>query len=675
MSDGAPIVRLRRFRAMNRTPRLCACLIVIASACQKSGVHGLGSSGNAPSQLSFGDVMVGQQRRLPLKITNDSNNSFDLVGAEVAPPFTISAAPITVEAGTTLTLDVVFMPDSGQAYEKTLTLKLTATDTPELSVKLVGNGLTAPPPDTSCNAVGCATGQACCSSVCVDTQSDPAHCGGCSPCNSGQTCVAGACITPTPPPPQTSCDNLTNPCPDPYKCCNHSCKDVSTTGGLCSCNSDGQTTFDVGTIIIPMDACYQRGIDITAANGNIPTWCNANAKQTSDDAPLKAYGLVFFLLRHQVTVYMAIDSAKSTIDGVDLSLGGFVTRTTPVQRYDWASGNVVNMPDTTITSIKYRGAPFIIDSSQHDRVLNLLKNDPDFAQFRSAANVSVHISSTSFRTGVARSLSTVPSRIGLLVPPNDTQNVDILRRYLASAGLDFAGAGGDSTNHGIIYDVLQQSDFLPDWDHSALKAGGYKLLWAPHWEGNPSTDGNIPAQLATIGAYVSAGNDLFAECAAIGTLEGFSGTWGRNSGHLPGAADTRFMTSSGTNGDTIPDSGRGGYTGPFFLSGFTSPFAQRGDFPFVGFFGAIKDFYPDPASSSAYKAGVVRYISASPTTQTTDLFGSIDLHAFHKGTVVYLAGHDYSYGGNPGGDVGVTAGSRLVLNTMFSLGENNICAP
>src|SRR4051812_8125293 len=114
---------------MNRTPRLCACLILIASACQKSGVHGLGSSGAALSQLSFGDVMVGEQRRMPLKITNESLNSFDLVGAEVAAPFTISAAPISIEPSATLTLDVVFAPDSGQPYEKTLTLKTTATDT------------------------------------------------------------------------------------------------------------------------------------------------------------------------------------------------------------------------------------------------------------------------------------------------------------------------------------------------------------------------------------------------------------------------------------------------------------------------------------------------------------------------------------------------------------------
>jgi hypothetical protein len=172
---------------------------------------------------------------------------------------------------------------------------------------------------------------------------------------------------------------------------------------------------------------------------------------------------------------------------------------------------------------------------------------------------------------------------------------------------------------------------------------------------------------------VGAGNDLFAECAAIGTLEGFSGALYGGGGNLPGSTSTRFMTSGGTAGDML-SIGTHGYTGPFTVSGLTSPFAQRGDFPFAGFDGAITDF--EPASGSSFYSDVVRYLGASDGAGgTTDLFDSVDLHASGKGTVVYLAGHDYSYTGDNAGTPGVTAGSRLVLNTMFSLGTNDICAP
>lgn len=679
--------------------------LALCVACKSGfGIHTVGSSASAPGSLAFGNVPVGQHKGLKLTVSNSSLTAFEVTGVEVAAPFTLAGASINVPSGGTVDLTVDFAPTDAQSYDATLTLQLSATDTPTLAVHLTGAGVA----QEACSAETCGSGSACCGGACVDVTSSADHCGGCTACNPGQTCESGACVTPAAgcdpstctganaccngacvdtstdpnhcgsclpcvagetcvsgtciiPAPQT-CDTVTNPCPGSEKCCSHQCVDVGP-GGLCPCTPTGATTFDVGTLIIPMDSCYQRGQDIAA----LPSYCNAsNSAQTPSDAPLKAYGLVFFLLRHQVTVYMGINPNKTLPDDVDLSIGSFVTHSTPVQRYDWASGNVVALPDTTVTSVSYRGAPFIIDASEHDRVLDLLRNDPDFAQFRASANIAVHVAGKSFSTSIAKSISAVPSRIALLIPNNDTGNVQILQRYLDSAGLNFAGAGGTPGSPGVIYDTLQQSDFLPDWDHSNLKAGGYKLLWSPHWEGDGSA--NTTAQLATIGAFVAAGNDLFAECAAIGTLEGFSG----GGYSQPGSATTRFMSVGGMTGNALPIGGRGSppaYAGPFNWGGVTSPFAQRGDFPFQAFNGRVTDSVP----SGLWTNGVVRYITATSTS--TDVFDSIDLHGQGAGTVVYLAGHDYSYGGNSSSQTGTTAGSRLVLNTMFSLGTNNLCAP
>jgi ASPM-SPD-2-Hydin domain-containing protein len=641
-----------------------ALAILVCLGCAKVGLHSLPSSGSTSTQLAFGQVLVGDHKTLPLKVTNESLTAFDLVGVDVASPFSVAASPVTIEGSTSTTVQVTFAPLSDADYDQALTLQLTATETPSLTVRLTGTGLpvtTPPPPPPGCSAATCSDGQACCNDTCVDTQSDAAHCGGCSACPSGQICITGTCVIPAP----TACDDVTAPCPGGQKCCNHACTAVGP-GGLCPCTGPGgATTFDAGTIIIPMDACYQRSGDLNST----PQYCNANAKTVGDDSPLKAYGLVFFLLRHGVTVYMAINPDKTAIDAVDLSLGSFVTHSAPVQRYDWASNKVVPLADTSIASVSYRGAPFIIDASEHDKVLQLLGSDADFAQFRSAASITVHVAGKSFQTGIAKSISAVPSRVALLVPANDATPTQILVRYLDSAGLNFPGAGGTPAAHGLIYDQLQEADFLPDWDHSNLKAGGYSLLWSPHWEGGT---GNTQAQLGTIGAFVAAGNDLFAECAAIGTLEGFAGGFNGGGGGSPGNPATRFMTPSGMAGNTLPRN-RGGYTGPFVLGGLTSPFAQRGDFPFAGFTGAITDFHP---GSGNYYSDVVRYIAGTDTNGAgTDLFASVDLHAQGKGTVVYLSGHDYSYTGDNQGTPGVTAGSRLVLNTLFSLGQNNLCAP
>ena len=114
----------------------------------------------------------------------------------------------------------------------------------------------------------------------------------------------------------------------------------------------------------------------------------------------------------------------------------------------------------------------------------------------------------------------------------------------------------------------------------------------------------------------------------------------------------------------------GGSRGPFTYDWLFSPFAQRGDFPFASFSGAIIDY--QPASGASYRPGVQKLITSGGSAQ---LFTSLDQHSQGKGTVVYLAGHDYSVGGRAGKSAGVTAGSRLVLNTLFALGTNDVCQP
>lgn len=643
---------------------LAACslaLLTLVASCRQDLLQHLEASASAPDVLAFGEVRIGDKVVLPLPVTNSSAVPVEVVGALLAAPFTASNVPVTIQSGSFGALQITFEPTVAQDFDVPLTVQLSSADTPALTVRLTGKGAAA----VGCaSSLACTPTQGCCGAICVDTQSDPAHCGGCSPCAAGQSCAGGRCVTAAPP----ACDDLTAPCGTGQKCCNHACKDVSASGGLCPCTgTGGTTTFGSGTIIIPMDVCWQRGADVTST----PAYCSPrNVKARGDDSPLKAYGLVFFLLRHQVTVYMAIDPAKSRVDGVDMALTSF-SGSAPVLRYDWATGGAVPLLDDSDYQVEYRGGPFLIDSSQHDRVVKLLATDPDFAQFRAAGNITVHVAKEQFSSGVAKSISAVPSRIALLVPASDTSTTDILVRYLTSAGLNFPGAGGTPDAPGQIYDRLQEPDFLPDYARSNLKAKGYKLLWSPHWSGGT---GNTPAQLATIGAYVNAGGDLFAECAAIGTLEGMAG--GGFGGAQSGSPATRFMTSSGMDGNTLGANGNNPLTGPFINGGLTSPFAQRGDFPFAGFTGAIADFHPNAAAQSSYRADVTRYISAKDLTgRQSDLLTSADQHAAGKGTVVYLAGHDYSYGRPTGDKPGVTAGSRLVLNTLFSLGTNNVCQP
>lgn len=77
----------------------------------------------------------------------------------------------------------------------------------------------------------CGNGLTCCSSTCVDTQTDNAHCGGCdaAPCAAGETCKDGVCTGCTPP-----CASGESCCEGGTTCCETCCEDTCCpTGQSC----------------------------------------------------------------------------------------------------------------------------------------------------------------------------------------------------------------------------------------------------------------------------------------------------------------------------------------------------------------------------------------------------------------------------------------------------------
>ena len=166
----------------------------------------------------------------------------------------------------------------------------------------------------------------------------------------------------------------------------------------------------------------------------------------------------------------------------------------------------------------------------------------------------------------------------------------MIRGYLERAGIGLGTAGGTATGtHGEIYDRLALADFLPstpgDPSTSRLFTNGYAILWMPHWvapgscsdvssatacfNSSPActtgcsasrfTTTQVDQTLKTIGAFVTAGNDMFAECAGLGSLEGVfkQGVTTTNPAdytvdYKSGATDgsTRFQTRSGASATT-----------------------------------------------------------------------------------------------------------------------------
>jgi MYXO-CTERM domain-containing protein len=486
----------------------------------------------------------------------------------------------------------------------------------------------------------------------------------------------------------------------------------------------GSKAFSRGSLVIPMDVCYQATDDDLHANSNgyQPVSCN------QDKAPgdvIRAYGLVYELIRHDVAVYWIINNTKTATTDVDLTIqynGG-----PPALLWSWGANGGPSGTPTSSNKIDYRGGPFVIDGSDYAKAKAVLDSTSVRATFGKGARgandpgVNVHYANVAFTGYVAKTMAggwtaggAVAPKLALLdigssntpcsgtcatsytngkkrtcfsnsncnsgdtcqnytCADNDSaKNAEIvLQGYLKKAGLDVASNGGTTAagSHGAIYDRLFMADFLPDtpgnWTTSNLYRGGYQVLWVPHWEGPGSCSDCPPSAsctcnvkfgadtvsraLKTIGAFSAARNDIFAECAGLGSFEGVL----NNPSYSTGDPTTRFQTTSSPGLSSINRSvGAVRYWGSF-----ASPLMQIGDFGFEARDGAIQNFKP-----GAYKSETVRLISDS-TDNSYDIFTMVPASPSH-GSVVYLAGHDYS-GADGKFEV---AGSRMVLNTLFNLG-------
>jgi len=504
---------------------------------------------------------------------------------------------------------------------------------------------------------------------------------------------------------------------------------LAMLGAPCSTTGPQPRDFPAGSLVIPMDNCYQKR-DASSPSQSVA--CNT----TSDDGVFRAYGLVYYLLKKGVTVYWAIDGAtpKATPAGPDLVVPAPASGPV-VRKYDWASGQVVpytpSFPDRT--GITYLGGPFVIDAADKPRALGLLASDPDIARVRNRQAVDIHEVQEPFHANQVRPLSGTPPKLAILnvnPQPYHKTSVDVMYRYAVAAGFDWPctpasgdcagglGPGCDATVirkyldntlcgtgsacsganpqasgcssctnwvspaitaaqfnppgvPGLVYDVLCDGDFTAAsglYADSQLATGGYKLVWAPHWD-TGGVDPGAPAgatlgqQLRNLASFVAAGNNLFAECAAIGALE--TGRIDGSGTLLRGVAETRFQSTAGMNSTVNANQGT---NPPPFLAP-QHPNLQVGDFAFSQVGGAITNYYPDRAgSTSAYRAGVERLVTStlSPPWDIASTVQVTTADGVKVGTVAYLGGHDYSPA--PSGSGGQTAGTRIVLNTLFNLG-------
>ena len=463
--------------------------------------------------------------------------------------------------------------------------------------------------------------------------------------------------------------------------------------------------FSAGSWIIPMDSCYQPSQPFNASSFKGTTdastvygshsSCPDTSSTTAKDGILKAYGLVYRLLQNGVPVYYILDTNKTTVDDVDLTLTG----ANAVSLVNHSTGATTHF--MTKTSISYRGAPFIIAAGDVPAALKLLQTNSSFTQTDSRTrrgifqDVYIHQANANILQAPVRALlNQTPPKIALLNIGNAANGV--LVGYLQDAGLY------DSTSvasYPSIGSIITQFDNVSDFTTAnGLIAGGFSILWSPHWQADDTRliSASQRDQITQkISQFVDAGHHLLAQCASVSAFEGsHDGVIapdmnGDSYGYFltNGSGSVKTLQTNQLHQSDFPHSGVGAIVvnPDATLKAWTDPLTQTGDFTLSNNATTGNDSYVfdfTPRSGYSYESYMSNYIQSASTGRTATDGLSIETVGrkdgdSSKGLVIYLGGHSYGSkrdgcsGGScfPSNQYNMLGLERLVLNSLIFLGQ------
>ncbi len=343
------------------------------------------------------------------------------------------------------------------------------------------------------------------------------------------------------------------------------------------------TTFNPGSLIIPMDVDYQ------------------------NSGMLRAFGLLYQLLHADIPVSWCVLDNKSLYTGSTQ----FPTSQAAGNSVDFTTSAVNVVTNAVITNHGYRGGPFVIDVSNAAAAL------PIITQWNAApmmgpmnAAVTVHKTTASFVGPVSRQLLNAPN-IGI----NNDGNAPIAIGYLNAAGIpDSTGAQFTQNSPDVLTPTqVAGPSYTINNDGALFGKNGYPVycqFMSMHWDvqRNALNDASI-AEMSTFLGYPT---HLFAECQAVNMIEDDT------NGHFLTTDNGTGEPSNSVQCGQTPDDGlcAGQQPNTYTFLHSDLPFAQL-DGPFQSVGGSEPGYGLSPGSTY-YDNGVVMILNSTAATVGID---------------------------------------------------------
>ena len=224
------------------------------------------------------------------------------------------------------------------------------------------------------------------------------------------------------------------------------------------------TTFSAGSLIIPMDSCYNPDDPGNAGTKNVGGSCGAGASYTcynsssSGDVRLP-FGVLYLLAENNIPVSIILNQSKQSLTEADFSITPPAGSSTSIPTVSHLTASSTGYSaDSTLkatmlnNTVYYSGMPFVVDAAFAQQALQVLTTF-DNANSNLFTSVQFHVANYPFSAPVLAVMASRPKPVLIDKSPLDTFFSESGITSVAAANTTYLTVSGSGTNYSYTWPV------------------------------------------------------------------------------------------------------------------------------------------------------------------------------------------------------------------------------